>query len=128
MIQIALRAQRCGGGMGRHRHGVLRDYGPKGCLNGRPTDLSLHWQLVIRDNYKVLLATNHLILLWEWEPNVITPLWYTDPTPSVTKPRRQPERSKPPTFAQSRANDQSILIWSESENHLFPAATASLFP
>ena len=21
---------------------VLRDYGPKGCLNGRPTDLSLH--------------------------------------------------------------------------------------
>lgn len=26
------------------------------------------------------------------------------------------------------ADDQNIVIWSESENHLFPAATASLFP
>lgn len=41
MMQIALCGQRCGGGRGQHRHRVLRDYGPKGCLNGRPTDLSL---------------------------------------------------------------------------------------
>lgn len=61
---------------------------------------TLHWQLVIRGNYKGLLATNHLILLWEWEPNVITALWYADPAPSGTKPRSQREGSKSSNFGQ----------------------------
>lgn len=54
---------------------------------------TLHWQMVIRGNYKMLLATNNLIMLWEWEPNVIMALWYADPVPSGTKPRHQTQQS-----------------------------------
>lgn len=71
---------------------------------------TLCWKLLIRGNYKGLLARNDLILLREWEPNVIMALWYPDLTSNGNKPRSQPERARLPTLAQFRANDQNILI------------------
>lgn len=135
MIQIAVHAQRCSGG-----RRMTQTWGAEGLWAKRVSERqtnwpfsTLHWQLVIRGNYKGLLATNHLILLWEWEPNVIMALWYTDPVPSGTKPRSQPQQVQ--TLAQSRADDQNIHIWQkkketerEKASHLFPAAPASLFP
>lgn len=71
---------------------------------------TLCWKLLIRGNYKGLLARNDLILLREWEPNVIMALWYPDLTSNGNKPRSQPERARLPTLAQFRTNDQNILI------------------
>lgn len=91
---------------------------------------TLHWQLVIRGNYKGLLATNHLILLWEREPNVIMAPWYADPAPSETKPRSQPKRSKLANFSSVQWPATKVFSFGQSErdSHLFPAAAASLFP
>lgn len=75
--------QRCGRGRrGWHRHGGVEGLWAKRVSEwqtGWPFS-TLNWQMVIRGNYKGLLATNHLILLWELEPNVITALWYADPS------------------------------------------------